>query len=396
MNTQPESDRKKYTTANPNRALFISGIINQELLNQIQPQILKLRYESDDPITVYINSEGGDVDIAQFIRGLLKTPNQEGKICQIITVATGYAASAAADLLAAGDYAIAYPDAKILYHGSRQGFPYSLTAERATVIANDIRKINENFASSLASDVIKRYIMRYVVYLQEIQQFRAELPESFCSKYSIIDSSENTVDVCGFAWFLWQKLNLTIDSIALSALDLLNELALVQRFKDDESRQFIIGFWIETIDKVPSTDKSQIERLKFNMAVFQALLMSQLHFGRQGFFSEPGWLNLYDEFNYVVECLIGRYSNSTLNILIQHKDIFLSEQDIQKMDEFSDDNAKYQYLDNIARQRLELMWFYVVTICRLLQKNEYWLTPGDAYWLGLIDEVVGLMQVNQG
>ena len=35
------------------------------------------------------------------------------------------------------------------------------------------------------------------------------------------------------------------------------------------------------------------------------------------------------------------------------------------------------------------MWHIVVSICRVLQSGEYPLTPEDAYWMGLVDEVVG-------
>lgn len=388
LNSQ-ETARTQKNRANPHRAVYVSGTIDHDLLSRVQPEILRMRYESNEPITVYINSEGGSVDVAQFIRGLLKAPNQEGESCQIITVATGYAASAAADLLASGDYAIAYPDAKILYHGSAQGVAYGVTAERATTIVNDIRKINENFASSLAVDVIKRYILRYVGYLQKIQEFRAELSDSFCNKYSLIDSPENTIDVCGFSAFLWLNLSLSVKPIATTALDLLNELVLVQRLRDDELIKPTINFWDGEIDKLSISNISQNQRLKFDMSIFQALLISQLRLGKNDLFNEPGWLKLYDEFSYVIECLIGRYSNNAVNILIQHKDIFLLNQDIEKMNEFEDDNAKYQYLNDIARQRLELMWFYVVTICRLLQQDDWTLTPADAFWLGLIDEILG-------
>ena len=38
---------------------------------------------------------------------------------------------------------------------------------------------------------------------------------------------------------------------------------------------------------------------------------------------------------------------------------------------------------------IEPLWYFVVALCRLLQQGENRLTAVDAYWLGLVDEVVG-------
>jgi ATP-dependent protease ClpP protease subunit len=106
--------------ANPTRSILVGGEINAQLLLQLTPKILELRSASGEPITVYIDSNGGSVRIADMIRGLLNAPDQNGSRCRIITVSTGHAESAAADLLATGDYAIAYPHCSIWYHGTRQ------------------------------------------------------------------------------------------------------------------------------------------------------------------------------------------------------------------------------------------------------------------------------------
>jgi hypothetical protein len=35
------------------------------------------------------------------------------------------------------------------------------------------------------------------------------------------------------------------------------------------------------------------------------------------------------------------------------------------------------------------LWYFVVSLFRLLQQGEFTLTPRDAYWLGIVDEVIG-------
>ena len=92
---------------NPSRGVYILGRIDQQQVYRVTPDILRLRAESSDPITVYIDSFGGETLFAEDIRSLLYAPNQDSQVCRIVTVVTNVAASAAADLLALGDYAIA-------------------------------------------------------------------------------------------------------------------------------------------------------------------------------------------------------------------------------------------------------------------------------------------------
>jgi hypothetical protein len=47
------------------------------------------------------------------------------------------------------------------------------------------------------------------------------------------------------------------------------------------------------------------------------------------------------------------------------------------------------YLESHAADKLEVLWYFVVSLCRLLQTKDYQLTPEEAYWLGVVDEVTG-------
>jgi ATP-dependent protease ClpP protease subunit len=127
---------------NPKRAIYVLGRINQEMVHALTPRINELRAASNDPITVYIDSPGGSIPLSETIRCLVKAPSQDGRTCRLITVVTGLAASAAADFLALGDYAIAHPHADIVYHGSRQ-FAEEVTSEVASILASSMEETNE-------------------------------------------------------------------------------------------------------------------------------------------------------------------------------------------------------------------------------------------------------------
>jgi hypothetical protein len=42
-----------------------------------------------------------------------------------------------------------------------------------------------------------------------------------------------------------------------------------------------------------------------------------------------------------------------------------------------------------AYTRIQPRWSFVIRLCRELQKGEDQFTPGDAFWIGLIDEIQG-------
>jgi ATP-dependent protease ClpP protease subunit len=86
--------------------------------------------------------------------------NQDGNRCKLITVVTGIAASAAADLLALGDYAISYLHTRIFYHGSRQDADSAITVESATTMVSSLRQTNEFFARRLEKFAFKRLFLR--------------------------------------------------------------------------------------------------------------------------------------------------------------------------------------------------------------------------------------------
>jgi ATP-dependent protease ClpP protease subunit len=102
-----------------NRSITISGVIDDALVARLLPQIIKLQSESREPITLYIDSRGGNPALAKLLLDALRARDQDAsKLCRLITVALGEASSAACDMTA-GDYALAFPYSRILCHGTR-------------------------------------------------------------------------------------------------------------------------------------------------------------------------------------------------------------------------------------------------------------------------------------
>ena len=148
---------------NPDRAVDVFGEIDRELVYKLTPEIREYRRNSCDPITVYIDSPGGDLSAFGHLSGLLFGPDNQGKSCRIITVATGQAASAAARLLAKGDYAIAHPHSSIHCHGARLGELRSITREAALSLSENLDSFNEEMANDFTSKSLEGLVQRIVL-----------------------------------------------------------------------------------------------------------------------------------------------------------------------------------------------------------------------------------------
>jgi len=73
------------------RTIIISGEINQKLASYVTGQLLAMAAESDDEITVFINSQGGHVEAGDTIHDMLRFVTARVRI-----VGTGWVASAGA------------------------------------------------------------------------------------------------------------------------------------------------------------------------------------------------------------------------------------------------------------------------------------------------------------
>ncbi len=73
------------------RNVIISGEVNQRLASSIMAQLLALSGESDEPITVFINSQGGHVESGDTIHDMIGFVKPRVRI-----VGTGWVASAGA------------------------------------------------------------------------------------------------------------------------------------------------------------------------------------------------------------------------------------------------------------------------------------------------------------
>lgn len=115
------AEEKKTTAPDPSlgekllktRSVMISGEINKDIANDFAQRMLVLDAESSEPITVYINSPGGDVDSGYAIYDMIRFVQSPVRV-----VGIGLVASAAAliYLSVPAERRFAFPNSTYLIH----------------------------------------------------------------------------------------------------------------------------------------------------------------------------------------------------------------------------------------------------------------------------------------
>lgn len=95
------------------RTIFISGEINQELAEKVCTQLLILQEMGDEPIKIFINSQGGHVEAGDTIHDMIKFVKPE-----VIVIGTGWVASAGITIYLAADKENRYslPNTRYMIH----------------------------------------------------------------------------------------------------------------------------------------------------------------------------------------------------------------------------------------------------------------------------------------
>lgn len=347
---------------NPDRCIYIHGEINQSLIDKLTPQINSLRLAISSPITVYIDSVGGDTPSADTLLGLLKTPNQDGETCRIITVATGMAASAAADLLARGDYAIAYPHAQVHHHGVRSVPSQLVTTELATNLASFLKSRNERFALDLAERSLPRFFFRYF-----------NVKEEFAEVRELYDAP-NMADVeCMAEIMKWR----------LPRHEELPDEALRKHHRLTALTEFYT--------KRQQTTKKKFKRVADREAfLLNCLVEYELKQNKQESwrFSAGGLAEMQEDFTLLSDYESGQHMQ---NLEAQVKRWGWSCLTAEQNQTYAklDGAEKDQWLIDNTREHFRTLWHFLVSICRALQEGEHRLSATEAYWFGLIDEISG-------
>jgi ATP-dependent protease ClpP protease subunit len=348
---------------NDARSVFITGPINQELIDRLTPRIRTLRAENSQPISVYIDSIGGSTRLSAVLVGLLRCSGQDARSPRIITVVTSSAHSAAADLLASGDYAIAYPEAVIHYHGTRRYFDEGITVEAAQSLADDLEQANALFAIRLAERSIERFMFLFLCERSGFPKVRERL------------GMPNLPDVDTFGAVLRDKLSPSLRRLPARALE------------DFREARALTSFIFKRL-KFQNRDWGRVE-----VDMFRDILNYELrrNKGRNWTLTGGGLAKAVSDFLMVNDFTFGRQRQYMRKFVERRWRLFVSEIEQRELEaNFSAMENGQEALLKHLEQRMEPLWHFVYSLCKRLQESENTLTAFDAYWLGIVDEVLGV------
>ena len=353
---------------NPERAIYVNGTINEEIVTQLTPRILLLQKKNRDPITVYIDSRGGDPrSVDSLLRLLNLTDQSASDPCWIITVVTNRASSAAADLLSSGDYAIAFPSTTILHHGVRTVETDPLTLETTSLIGEFLRLRNDAYAMQLAQKIESRFSFRFVTVRQEFDELRVKKSSPAMS-----------------------ELDCFIAAIEEKLSDRAKKL-----WKKAIQRQGRYHDLIATVVK-NNQDRGSNAQPKTLAEIQADIIKAIVDFEVVNNNSEPDWSfrtgglgRVVDDFFLVNEYIVNNNHDRLKEWCTSFGKWTLAPDQITAVDAITDEDARLEKTIELVRPILQPVWTFFVALCHALQEGENTLTAMDAYWLGLIDEVIG-------
>ena len=161
MNNQGEKQQNSKDTSSvvvekllSSRSLIISGEINQELAEKVATQLLILQDMGDEPIKLFINSQGGHVEAGDTIHDMIKFIKP-----RVIIIGTGWVASAGITIYLAADKEDRYslPNTRYMIHqplGGCQGQATDINIEAKEIVR--VRKRINNIISNATGQPLEK------------------------------------------------------------------------------------------------------------------------------------------------------------------------------------------------------------------------------------------------
>lgn len=162
-----------------NRKIFLTGGIDEEMANDFLSQFIYLEQESDEPITIYINSPGGEVNAGLMIYDTIR-----GSKLSINMVCTGMAASMAAILLAGGQKGRRY----ILRH-SKVMIHEPLVSSAVGGSATSIKKISDSILETreIVNGILAEHTGKTIEEINEATNFDNYMNAEEAIEFGICD-----------------------------------------------------------------------------------------------------------------------------------------------------------------------------------------------------------------
>jgi ATP-dependent protease ClpP protease subunit len=392
------------------RAVFIQRDFDSHLLQQLTPEILRLRSEPK-PITIGLDSFGGEIRLLEGVVSLLTTKDKDGNPGQYTCVVTHNAFSAAALLLTWADYSIAYPHAKILFHDTRFSKLTNVTPSRALETARDLQTENDRLALTIAKRVTKRLVWVYIDkslnfetvrsrYAEIVDQVGPSL-EAVCPRHA-----EREIDVLGFALTLLDGVEgEPARQIVTRALKRLTEWTSIEHIEREITNyETAVGKHPRIVDAINSilraikspasaneTNREAREinpRLQDELKLLLEIVLKRVLANPTWTLSGDSFSELERDFELIRGLRTERQAKEILRMMLESKYTFLGSKVADNLSITTEITERKKILEPFFPQA-RLFWHFCVLLCRTMFEGENLISARDAQWLGVVDEVLG-------
>ncbi|WP_082579906.1 ATP-dependent Clp protease proteolytic subunit [Pelomonas sp. Root1444] len=388
----------KEDTINWKRCVHINRAIDDDLLKELIPKILEFRQESNDPITLALNSPGGMVGLISTIKSLVQSSNQDGDGCQLITVATNKAYSAAAMLLALGDCAVALPHSEILFHDVRYGAVRDVTPTTALKAAETLEAGNDRAALEIAAQMYGRWMWMYLdihsqaTPLRERSQERTTMFETSLGRLHLPSCEHVRLDLVALLLFISGHLRKSNECILENALNRMVRWGVVTNWSKKRSlyrraRSRRLGSLdsLAQLFKEFAPDAKMLggERNERDLDLFMTVLAASVsdRSAKDAIALASREMTLFSSMND------ERHWREAMKLMLQHKFSFFTYAVASKWDSLSEQDRSE--ITEESKPIVRVLWLLCVQVARELFTGEHKLTPTEAMVLGLVDEVPG-------
>jgi hypothetical protein len=238
-------------------------------------------------------------------------------------------------------------------------------------LASSLRETNDYFAIRLADRAFDRFMMHFAAMRGQFNTLKSRLAPG----------DPETVGC--FAHALASKL--TPASVRLL------ERALGRQREINKLTESVFA-------SLGKTQNQQVAQLEREIAILQAILNYEKTVkGKDWTLSSGGMFKVQEDF----VLLFDYYSEENMRRLERFAHrwqfLFLSDAEKKEFEALPSDQVQQRenWLQTHVWVKMHPLWYFVFSICRLLQSGENNLLPVDAYWLGLVDEVLGVDLFNE-
>ncbi len=142
--------------------------------------------------------------------------------------------------------------------------------------------------------------------------------------------------------------------------------------------------------RISRAGKRQLSGSETEAKIFFTILSAKVraHARDQWLLSESGLSEVTSDFKLLSDFYRGTQTAHSARFVELYGALLLSDPQKAELANIPEGDKK-TWIATKTKEKIQYLWYLMVSICRLLQTTDYVLSAEEGYWLGLVDEVLG-------